>query len=441
MSHDSGRKLSAASIGNFGEIYDFAVFAFSIPIVAHLFFPGSDPTAAILSTFAVYAVAFFARPVGGLVFGYMLDRVGRVKVLALTIWLMAGATALIGVLPTYETIGIGAPALLVLCRLAQGFAMGGETTGSTSYILESAPDQGRGRWVGIIWFFANIPNAFVAVMLLLIQLVAGKEAYTEWVWRVPFLAGGLIGIIGFWLRRNLEDPEEFKLAISKAKNENPLAAATSAGWKSMLHVLMILPVQTIGSYLLVGFMYTFLVRQMHMEPTAALLSNAAAIAVMALFYPVGGALSDKLGRKRVMTIGALWIGLAAYPVLKLVATGVLSYALLGQALLAAGIGMYSGSAFTAAAEFFPTAYRATGHAVAHQGSVALLGGTTPFVSAWLVEISGTPIAPGYYVIAAAVVCLITVQFVPETKDVRLRTAESDGGQTQAARFQVEPRTT
>jgi MHS family proline/betaine transporter-like MFS transporter len=111
----------------------------------------------------------------------MLDRVGRVKVLAFAIWLMAAATALIGVLPTYETIGIGAPALLVLCRLAQGFAMGGETTGSTSYILESAPDQGRGRWVGIIWFFANIPNAFVAVMLLLIQLVAGKEAYTDWV--------------------------------------------------------------------------------------------------------------------------------------------------------------------------------------------------------------------------------------------------------------------
>lgn len=146
------RRLGAGAIGNFGEIYDFAVFGFSVPILSLHFFPKADPTAALLSTFAVYAVAFFARPVGGLVFGYLADRIGRIKVLATTIWLMAGSTAMIGLLPTHATIGIFAPLLLVLCRVAQGFALGGETTGSTSYVLESAPDDKRGWWVGIIWF-------------------------------------------------------------------------------------------------------------------------------------------------------------------------------------------------------------------------------------------------------------------------------------------------
>ena len=132
------RTLSAGSIGNFGEIYDFAVFGFSVPILSAHFFPGSDRTAALLSTFAVYAVAFFARPLGGLLFGVMADKVGRVKVMAMTVWLMALGTAVIGLLPTYASIGIAAPALLVFCRIAQGLALGGETTGTTSFILESA---------------------------------------------------------------------------------------------------------------------------------------------------------------------------------------------------------------------------------------------------------------------------------------------------------------
>lgn len=137
----SRRSLAAGAIGNFGEIYDFAVFGFSIPILSVHFFPGSDRTAALLSTFAVYAVAFVARPLGGLMFGYLADRLGRIRVMAMTVWLMALGTAIIGLLPTYATIGIAAPLLLLLCRIAQGLALGGETTGSTSYIVESAPED------------------------------------------------------------------------------------------------------------------------------------------------------------------------------------------------------------------------------------------------------------------------------------------------------------
>lgn len=420
--NNSKSTLSAASIGNFGEIYDFAVFGFSVPFIATHFFPGDDSIAAVLKTFAVYAVAFLARPLGGLVFGYMMDRVGRIKVLSITIWLMAAGTAAIGLIPTYDTIGIAAPVILVVCRLAQGFAMGGETTGSTSFILESAPDKGRGWWVGIIWFFAHIPNAFVALMLLGMQLAFGMETYLDWAWRVPFLVGGLIGIVGWWLRRNLDDPDEYTKAKSKAKLKNPLRAITRSGWKSMMYLAMIQPLQTVGSYLLLGYMYTFLVKQAGLSSSAALVSNSAAIVVLALCIPIGGALSDRWGRKRVLSLGAIWVALFAYLSINLSAHGSLASAIIGQSLIAIGIGLYGGACFVAAAEFFPTHFRATGHALAYQVTVAIVGGTTPLVAAWMVNVFNSALAPSWYLTFMAVVCLILVQFVPETKDVDLSTS-------------------
>jgi MHS family proline/betaine transporter-like MFS transporter len=429
------RTLSAGSIGNFGEIYDFAVFGFSVPILSTHFFPGSDRTAALLSTFAVYAVAFFARPLGGLLFGVMADRLGRVRVMATTVWLMALGTAVIGLLPTYATVGIAAPVLLVLCRIAQGLALGGETTGTTSFILESAPDDRRGGWIGLTLIFSHLPNALVAGLLIGLQLTAGATAYADWVWRVPFLAGGLIGIVGFWLRRNLDEPDEFKQAARRTDSKSPLRAAMrEGGLKGMLNVAMIQPIQTVGSYLLLGFMYTFLVRVAKLEPTLALLTNGAAIVVLSFMIPLGGVLSDRVGRKRILTFGAAWMAFAAYPGVHLAASGTITGALLGQLLLVIGVGLYGGACFVAAPEFFPTSFRATGHAISYQLSVAVFGGTTPFIGTLLVQMSGSPLAPAYYVAFVAVACLILTQFVPETRGVRLRTSgtsSSDDGSSAA----------
>ncbi|CAD6516229.1 MFS transporter [Paraburkholderia metrosideri] len=427
------RTLSAGSIGNFGEIYDFAVFGFSVPILSIHFFPGTDCTAALLSTFAVYAVAFFARPLGGLMFGVMADKVGRVRVMAMTVWLMALGTAVIGLLPTYGTVGIGAPILLVLCRIAQGLALGGETTGTTSFILESAPDDRRGGWIGLTLIFSHLPNALVAVLLIGLQLAAGATAYADWVWRVPFLAGGLIGVVGFWLRRNLDEPDEFKQATRKTGSKNPLRTAIRAGGlKGMLNVAMIQPIQTVGSYLLLGFMYTFLVRVAKLDPTSALFTNAAAIVVLSFMIPLGGVLSDRFGRKRILSIGAAWLAFAAYPGVYLAATGTITGALLGQLLLVLGVGLYGGACFVAAPEFFPTAFRATGHAISYQVTVAIFGGTTPLIGTLLVQAFGSPLAPAYYVALVAVACLVSIQFVPETRGVRLRTSASSAAGGEAS---------
>jgi MFS transporter, MHS family, proline/betaine transporter len=208
-------------------------------------------------------------------------------------------------------------------------------------------------------------------------------------------------------------------------NSTKLRADRRAGMKSMIYVLLIQPVQTVGSYLLLGFMYTFLVRDAHLDPMSALISNALAVLVLAAIIPAGGALSDRVGRKVVLTAGAIWIACAAYPAILLAASGTFSGALLGQTLVAIGVGLYGGAAFTAAVEFFPTSFRATGHAVAYQLAVAIFGGTTPLVATWLVGHFATPIAPAYYVITIAAIGVVAIQFVPETKSVSLRTAAAD----------------
>lgn len=427
MAKSSPRKvLVANSIGGFGEVYDFAIFAFSVPILAMHFFPAQDEAGGVLSAFTVYAIAFFGRPLGGIMFGYLADRIGRMKVLTTTIFLMATGTATIGLLPTYEQIGVAAPILLFVCRLFQGMAMGGESTGSVSYVLESAPSNARGRWVGTIYLATFLPNAFTALLLLLLQTVLTREVYEDWGWRMPFLAGGLIGILGFWLRKNLQESDEFENAKREAPvRQNSFAAATSTGLRSMLCVFLLLPAVTVSSYMLIGYMYTFLVKVVGLPTHTALFSNAAALVVLSLMLPVSGALSDRFGRRPLMAAGAIWIMLLGYPALYLISTSGIAGAFAGQIMLAIGIALYSGAALTAMPELFPTSFRGTGHAISYQMGVAVFGGSTPLIATWLVKLSGSPVAPGFYIAMVAALSLLVIKWIPETRHVGLR--DSVGG--------------
>jgi MHS family proline/betaine transporter-like MFS transporter len=238
--------------------------------------------------------------------------------------------------------------------------------------------------------------------------------------------------VGFWLRRNLDEPDEFKQATRKTHPKNPLLTAIrEGGLKGMLNVAMIQPIQTVGSYLVLGFMYTFLVRVAKLDPTSALFTNAAAVVVLSFMIPLGGMLSDRFGRKPILTFGAAWLAFAAYPGVFLAATGTITGALVGQLLLVVGVGLYGGACFVAAPEFFPTSFRATGHAISYQVTVAVFGRTTPLIGTLLVRGFASPLAPAYYVAVVAVACLIMTQFVPETKGVSLRTATSSASDERA----------
>jgi MHS family proline/betaine transporter-like MFS transporter len=418
------RSLAAGSIGNLCEIYDFAIFGFSIPILSQYFFPNSNPTTALLSTFAAYGAAFIARPFGGILFGMMADKVGRIAVLTISIWMMALGTMVIGLLPTYQSIGIAAPILLLVCRAAQGLAMGGETTGNAAFILESAPASGRGRWIGWTWFFGYTANAAAALLITILQYTGGAEAYASWIWRVPFLMGGLVGLVGFWLRRSLDDPKEYKEAARSEDETNPLRSVGRTGKMSILHVIMLQAPLAVGANMMTTFLYPFLIREGGLAAPVALFCNAAAIMVLAVMMPISGALSDRFGRKPILFLGGLLMAIVAYPALTLAAAGSVQAAFAGQFLLALGVGLYGGTAFTTMPELFPTSFRATGHAIAYQLGTVIFGGTAPLMAAWLVSIYG-PLAPAGYIIVIGIFGAIVARIIPESSQSDLRTSVTE----------------
>lgn len=421
------RSLAAASIGNLCEIYDFAIFGFSVPVLSQHFFPNADPVTALLSTFGAYGVAFLARPFGGLLFGMMADRVGRIAVLSVSIWLMALGTMVIGLLPVYASIGVAAPILLVLCRCAQGLAMGGETTGNSAFVLESAPPGSRGRWIGWTWFFGYTANAAAALLITILQLSGGAEAYADWIWRVPFLMGGMIGLVGFWLRRTLDDPQEFKDAqqlketAPEAEQVNSLQSLGRTGKRSIFNVIMVQAPLAVGANMMIAFLYPFLIREGGLSAPLALFSNAAAIMVLAAMMPISGALGDRFGRKPILFAGGLLMALVAFPALMLAASGNVYAAFVGQVMLALGVGLYGGTAFTTMPELFPTAFRATGHAIAYQVGTVLFGGTAPLVAAWLSH-RFDPVAPAGYLVFIGIVGAIVARTIPESSQTDLRTS-------------------
>ncbi|OZC80430.1 MFS transporter [Rhodococcus sp. 06-418-5] len=424
------RRLIGGCIGNVCEVFDYSIYALAAPALALHFFSRENPTAALLGTFAIYALAFFARPVGGVLFGFMADRVGRLKILSLTILLMGGGTVVTGLLPTYETIGTAAPALLVLCRLLQGLSMGGESSGGYSFIVESAPDGKRGRWIGFAVCFIYVPTSLAAVFVLGVQAALGSEAYMDWGWRVPFIFGGLIAVAGFWIRRTLDDPEEYTAAVANQGDARSTIREVAASRKSMLRVILLQVPQAVGAYLLVGYMFTFVVKTGGLDEKPALFSNAAAILVLAVIAVFFGSLGDRIGRKPLLIGGASWLAVTAYPAFSLAASGTLLGAIVGQSLLAIGVAIFAAGYFVTAVELFPTAVRGTGHGFSFNLSAAIFGGTTPLVATALVGSLDSPVAPAFY----AMLLILTlgaagIAMTPETKDTDLRTSVQSTGPT------------
>ncbi|HXX84380.1 MAG TPA: MFS transporter [Casimicrobiaceae bacterium] len=416
------RRLAGGAIGAFVEWYDFHVYGLSAPALALHFFPKTDPTAALLSTFAVYALAFLARPLGGPFFGYLGDRHGRMNILSVTVLLMGAATMITGLLPTYDAYGIVAPALLVLCRVAQGCFAAGETSGALSYVLESAPEKRRARWAALIGGWGFLPVAVAAVLIYALRAGIGDNAYTEWGWRIPFVFGGVLGVVGLWLRRRLDDPEEYAQARRENPNLNPIRSVATSTRRSTINVVFLTALQAVAAYILLGYMYTFLLQTAKLSTTAALLTNGAANVLIFVFLPIFGAVADRVGRRMLLFAGAIWLLVSAYPAFALASTGTVAGAILGQLLLVIGFSMYAGGSFAATLELFPTSMRQSGHALAYNLGFAIFGGFTPLLAASLVATTHSPVSPAFFLMAIAVLGVITVIFTPETKGIRLRSS-------------------
>lgn len=414
--------IVGASIGNAVEWFDFAIYGFLATYIAANFFPAGNDTAALLNTFAIFAAAFFMRPLGGFVFGPLGDRIGRQRVLAIVILLMSGATLAIGLLPTYAAIGVAAPFLLLGLRCVQGFSAGGEYGGGAVYLAEYASDRNRGRtvtfmvWSGVVGFLLG------SITVTVLQAALPADAMAGYGWRIPFLIAGPLGLVGLFIRLRLDDTPQFT-ALSRSDDvaESPLREAVRSAWPAILRVIGLMIVFNVGYYVVFTYLPTYFIKTLHFDKADAFLSvTIASVVALVLTLPLA-ALSDRIGRRPLLITGSVGFAVLAYPLFLLLNSGSLAAAIAAHAALAVIESSYIAAAVSAGVEMFTTRVRYSGFSIGYNLCVAVFGGTTPYVVTALTVRTGNNLATAFYLVGAAVISFVTILTLRETAGRPLRT--------------------
>jgi MFS transporter, MHS family, proline/betaine transporter len=404
------RTALAGLIGNVLEWFDFAVYGYFASEIGRQFFTEESPYAQQLLAFAVFAVGFFARPAGGLLLGAVGDRIGRRALLLLSIAMMGVATLLIGLLPNYATIGVAAPVLLVTLRVIQGISLGGEFTGSMVYTTELAPAARRGIVSSSAAAGVTLGFMLGSASAWLVQKSLDPEQVAAWGWRIPFIASFLLVVIGLALRRGLHETPE---GIEAAQQRPPFVASLIADWRPMLQTFGIVAMTNAAYYL--TFTYAVERRSSTAEAGADfLLANTLSLIAVLIAKPLGGWLSDHLGRRRMMLALTIVTMALLLPAQWLVLYGPPWQFVVGQVLLAVPLGMALGLQGALLVEIFPLRSRVTSMSFAYSVTLAAAGGTAPLVSTWLVQTTGHALAPVWYIMVYGVIALVVLWPMQDT---------------------------
>lgn len=413
------KAVAASAMGNATEWYDYGVYAVVTTYIGSHFFPGEHAT---LLTFMTLAVSFLARPFGGFFWGPLGDRMGRKGVLALTIILMSGATFGIGLLPTYETIGIFAPVLLIVLRLVQGFSTGGEYGGAATFMAEYAPDKRRGRYGSFLEFGTLGGYALGAAVVLVLQVVLGEAAMADWGWRIPFFVAGPLGAIGLYLRSQLDDTPVYQDLEGAGESEESathgLRDLMVRYWRPMLTMAALVVPLNVVNYTLLVYMPAYLETKLGMEANPALVVILLGEVAMMCLLPWCGSLSDRVGRRPMWWFSMIGLFVFALPMYLLIGTGFVG-AVIGFAVL--GL-LYIPQLSTISATFpaiFPAHVRFAGFAVTYNVFTAIFGGTAGTVNETAVEWTGFLEFPAAYMMGACVIGMIGVHFLKETAGASL----------------------
>jgi MFS transporter, MHS family, proline/betaine transporter len=418
------RSIQGASIGNFMEWYDFGVYGYIATTIAQVFYPGNSASAAhLLATFSTLAAAFVVRPLGGLIFGPLGDRIGRKRVLMITIVLMTVGTTGSGLLPGYSTIGIWAPILLVVARVFQGLSTGGEYVGAMTYVVEQAPDRKRGMVVGFLPL-GNLIGFVVAGLLVTgLQAWLPSHDWLTWGWRVPLLLSAPLGVIALFMRIRLEESPAFQNESRDAEasgNDKPYRRTIAEQWRPMLICAALVYTSNAADYMLTGYLPTYLKVFVHVGHTAGLLMITITLTILMVALVFVARLSDRIGVKPIMRTGCGLLIVASIPAFLLIRhDGGYPLIFIGVLLIGLMELCFDSTSPSALPALFPTNVRYGALAIAYNVSISAFGGTTPLIAQALVSGTGNLMMPAYMLIVAGLVGAVTLLFTPEVAGKRL----------------------
>lgn len=416
------RVVAASLIGTTIEWYDFFLYGTAAALVFNkLFFPTSDPLTGTLIAFVTYAIGFLARPLGGVVFGHFGDRLGRKKLLVLSLLMMGGATFAMGLLPTHASIGVGAPILLTVLRLVQGFALGGEWGGAVLIVSEHGGDRHRGFWAS--WPQSGAPggNLLATGVLALLAAVQSDATFLAWGWRVPFLLSGVLVVVGLWIRLSVSESPVFlaaraaRGASGEARGELPVVQVFRRSWRQVLTAVGARFGENISYYVLTSFLLVYVTAHLGLPKSTALNAVLIGSAVHFVTIPAWGALSDRIGRRPVTLIGSAGMAVWAFAFFALVDSEsfVVITAAVTVGLLLHGAMYGPQAAFIS--ELFDTEVRYSGASMGSQLASIVAGALAPIVAVELLKDHGSSLPVSLYLCAAAVVTTLTVAFARETR--------------------------
>lgn len=410
------KTLIASSAGTFIEYFDYASYSYLAVILSTVFFPNDDRGVAIVQTFALFALSFVMRPLGGLFWGHFGDRIGRKRTLAITVIGMGAATTLIGMLPGYAAIGAAAPMLLLTARMCQSFFAAGEYAGAAVLVGEVAPPARRARWISVVPIGSAIGFLMASFTSTGLQAVLDGAAMQSWGWRIPFLLAAPLSLIGWYIRNRLEESPAFvELGAQGDVRKSPLREIFTRHWRPMVRMLCLMAINACGYYLVLTYMATYLEQEVGLSGfRASLIVTIALVAYLPLLFLFASA-ADRFGRKPLLITSSLLFIVISLPAFTLLGHSGFAAALVVQLVLVAVFAMNDSIFATVFVESFPTDVRFSGFALPFNVGNAVFGGLSPLAASWLIEVTGAPTAPAFLVIALAAVALLALLKSPETK--------------------------
>lgn len=421
LTNQQKKVIGLTSLGGALEFYDFTIFVFFAKILGDLFFPSNNPVVSLIASWSLYAAGYLVRPLGGVILGHIGDRTGRKNTFLITLIGMAIPSLLIGLLPSYQTIGIIAPILLIVFRLVQGFCMGGEVPGALVFITEVTPTRNRALICSILFAGYNLGLLFGSLISNVLSHVMSTKSLVAWGWRLPFCLGGVLCILGFYLRRKLhETPLFLELQKNKKNAVFPLKKVLSENFAQIFQGSLLISFTAIFSCLLFLFMPTYLSTYFNYPVDKLLILNTLSIVIYSFFPILIGYYADQWGYLKILRIGSLGLLLFTYPMYHLFQVKVFFWVIFATLVLV-NIGNLVVSVFIGMlVAMFPTKVRYTGVALTYNLGFAIAGGLTPLLMTYLIHISGNRLIPGIYLTLFAGSVFLLSFFMRETRGVALQ---------------------